>query len=154
MNRNILIAGAAALTTALLALPASRSIATDAPNHHHRGPISRESVTEIHAVREVRKGREIFRRETFGDEDFWGGLLGLHKGIAGKANGGVGPGVGPADALAVGLKVDVTALPKSVRRALRKGDLDLEDPAVTLELLGVLLVVALLGALHFARSEE
>ena len=150
MNRNILIVGAVALTTALLALPASRSTATDAPNHHRKA-ISRESITEIHAVREVRKGREIFRRETFGDEDFWGGLLGLHKGIAGKENGGVGPGVGPADALAVGLKVDVTALPKSVRRALKRGQLDLEDPAVTLELLKLDAVVGVTG---FFDAEE
>jgi hypothetical protein len=150
MNRSILIAGAVALTTALLALPASRTTATDAPNHH-RKPISRESATEIHAIREVRKGREIFRRETFGDEDFWGGLLGLHKGIAGAANGGVGPGVGPADALAVGLKVDVTALPKSVRRALSKEQLDLTDPAVTLELLKLDAVVGVTG---FFDAEE
>ena len=144
MNRKILTAGALTLITALLALPASQLTATDSPNHH-RGAPSRETVTEIQALRELRKGREIFRRETFGDEDFWGGMLGLHLGLAGADNGGVGPGVGPADALEIGLKVDVRSLPKSVLRALRKDQLDLTDPAVTLELLRLDAVLGVTG---------
>src|SRR6185436_16953435 len=64
----------------------------------------------------VHRGREIFRSATFGDEDFWGGTLHLHQAIAGAANGGVGQGVSPAAALAVGLKVDVQALPPSLQQ--------------------------------------
>jgi len=41
----------------------------------------------------------------------------------------VGLGVTPATALAVGLKVDLDALPPSVVRALKKGQVDLNDPA-------------------------
>ena len=48
--------------------------------------------------------------ETFGSEAFWGDTLELHKAIAGAKNGGVGPGVSPKAALAVGLKVDADAL--------------------------------------------
>lgn len=142
MNNKTLITGTVALTAlvGLLSLPSS---ATD--TRSHGGAADAEYATEIHAVREVRKGREIFRYSTFGDEEFWGGLLGLHKGIAGEANGGVGPGVGPADALAVGLKVDVNSLPRSVRRAIRKGQLDLTDPAVTLELLRLGAVIGVTG---------
>src|SRR5947208_16408337 len=81
------------------------------------------------------EGRQIFRFDTFGDEDFWGGQLKLHQAIEGKQFGGVGPGVSPATALAVGLKVDVDALPKSLQRQLKKGKIDLNDPAVTLALI-------------------
>ena len=63
------------------------------------------------------EGRETFRHDTFGDEDFWGGRLRLHEAIEGAAHGGVGPGVSPRTALAVGLKVDVDALPPSVKIA-------------------------------------
>jgi len=41
----------------------------------------------------VRKGRQIFRYDTFGDEAFWGGALKLNQAIAGESFGGVGPGV-------------------------------------------------------------
>jgi hypothetical protein len=100
---------------------------------------------ELHALRQIRDGREAFRHATFGDEAFWGDLLGLHEAIAGAANGGVGPGVSPKTALSVGLKVDSTALPKKIQRALRAGALNLDDPAVTLELLRLDAVVGVTG---------
>ena len=39
--------------------------------------------------------------------------------------------VDPATALAVGLKVEVEALPRTIIAALRAGDVDLTNPAVT-----------------------
>ena len=45
------------------------------------------------------EGRRIFRFDTFGSEDFWGGKLGLHEAIVGQKLGGVGPGVSPKMAL-------------------------------------------------------
>jgi hypothetical protein len=92
-----------------------------------------------------REGRDVFRFETFGDEAFWGGRLGLHRAIAGAANGGVGAGVSPATALALGLKVDVEALPRSLQNQLRRGQVDLNDPATTLALLKLNAVVGLSG---------
>src|SRR5262247_2207495 len=50
-------------------------------------------------------GRNTFRFDTFGDEAFWGGTLHLHQAIEGANLGGVGPGVSPNTALALGLKV-------------------------------------------------
>ena len=91
------------------------------------------------------RGREIFRYDTFGDEAFWGGTLGLHLAIAGERLGGVGPGVSPATALAVGLKVDVEALPAHLVWAVRHGRLDLNDPATTLRLLDADAVVGVKG---------
>src|SRR5574342_496649 len=49
-----------------------------------------------------REGRRIFRYDTFGDEAFWGDALKLHLALAGQDNGGIGPGVSPRTALAVG----------------------------------------------------
>jgi hypothetical protein len=95
--------------------------------------------------RMIREGRETFRFDTFGSEDFWGGALRLHEAIAGAANGGVGPGVTPRAALGLGLKVDVDALPPDVINALRRGEVDLDDPATTLALLKLNAVVGVKG---------
>jgi len=83
----------------------------------------------------LKEGRHTFRFATFGDQDFWGATLNLHKAIEGAGLGGVGPGVSPRTALAVGLKVDVDALPASVVTALKNGTVNLDDPAVTLALI-------------------
>ena len=93
----------------------------------------------------IAEGKQIFRYDTFGDEDFWGGQLQLHEAIQGEQFGGVGPGVSPAIALSVGLKVDVEALPRSLRNQLRRGNVDLNDPAVTLALLKLNAVVGVQG---------
>jgi hypothetical protein len=97
------------------------------------------------AAKLAREGRDTFRNDTFGDQAFWGGTLRLHQAIAGAANGGVGPGVSPKTALAVGLKVDVDALPQQVRKALAAGQVDLDDPKSTLALLSADAVVGLKG---------
>ncbi|MGA8893579.1 MAG: hypothetical protein WB493_18605 [Anaeromyxobacteraceae bacterium] len=94
----------------------------------------------------VREGRRTFRFETFGDEAFWSGTLRLHEAVAGAAHGGVGPGVSPRTALSVGLKVDAEALPATLRRAIRAGQVDLDDPATTLALLRLDAVVGVKGA--------
>ncbi len=101
--------------------------------------------TQDNAERLADQGRQIFRFDTFGDEDFWGGVLGLHKAIEGTKFGGVGPGVSPVTALTVGLKVDQDALPLSVVQAIQAGQVDLNDPAVTLLLLKLNAVVGVTG---------
>src|SRR5919107_3366510 len=110
-----------------------------------RGASAADHRAEMHAVDLVRQGRDIFRNDTFGDQAFWGGTLRLHRALAGKKNGGVGPGVSPKTALAVGLKVDVTRLPRSVRKAIKKGQVDLNDPATTMALLKLNSVVGVKG---------
>src|SRR5262245_17870202 len=80
----------------------------------------------------LEEGRRIFRYDTFGDEDFWGGKLKLHKAIAGSDLGGVGAGVSPKTALSVGLKVDSEALPQSVIDGIRANTVDLNSPETTL----------------------
>ena len=99
----------------------------------------------------IEQGKEIFRFDTFGDEDFWSGLLHIDKAILGENNGGFGPGVSPAAALGVGLKVDVDALPIEVREGIISGALNLNDPAITLELLKLNAVVGVKG--NFNEAE-
>jgi cytochrome c5 len=93
----------------------------------------------------ITDGRQTFRAETFGDEDFWGGTLKLHTAIEGSAHGGVGPGLSPKAALGVGLKVDVDALPQSVQDGIASGQVNLDDPATTLTLLSANAVVGVKG---------
>lgn len=92
------------------------------------------------------QGKQIFRFDSFGDEDYWGGMLQLHKAIEGAAFGGVGPGVSPRTALTVaGLKVDVDALPGNLQAKLKQGKVDLDSPATTLALLKLNAVVGVKG---------
>jgi len=93
----------------------------------------------------VARGRRVFRFDTFGDEAVWGGVLGLHKAIEGSKLGGVGAGISPKQALAVGLKVDATAIPKKTAAAIKAGKVDLDDPAVTVTLLKLKAVVGVKG---------
>jgi hypothetical protein len=109
-----------------------------------RLPENDRSIAQ-HAKRMVAEGRQIFRFDTFGSEAFFGDALQLHKAIAGAANGGVGAGVSPKTALAVGLKVDSDALPDDLKRAIAAGQVNLDDPATTLALLKLNAVVGLTG---------
>lgn len=93
----------------------------------------------------LKNGKQIFRYDTFGSEDFWGGQLKLHDAIQGQKFGGVGPGVSPKTALELGLKVDAESVPKNVAAAIKAGKVDLNDPANTLLLLKANAVVGVTG---------
>jgi len=93
----------------------------------------------------IAQGKEIFRFDTFGDEDFWSGLLHIDKAILGATNGGFGPGVSPLTALSVGLKVDADALPAEVIAGIESGAIKLDDPATTIALLKLNAVVGVMG---------
>ena len=81
---------------------------------------------------EFTEGRDIFRYDTFGDEQLWTDVLRMHEVIP--------EAVSPVTALSVGLKVDAAALPEGLL-----ADADLEDPATTVALLGLDAVVGLRG---------
>jgi hypothetical protein len=81
-------------------------------------------------------GQAVFRFDTFGDEQLWTDVLRMHEVIS---------TVDPATVLAVGLKVDVEALPPAIIAALRAGLVDLTNPAVTIELLRLNAVVGVKG---------
>jgi hypothetical protein len=84
----------------------------------------------------IKIGQQTFRYDTFGDEQLWTDVLRMPDVIS---------TVSPATALAVGLKVDVDALPPAVTAALAAGQVDLNDPAVTLALLKLNAVVGVKG---------
>ena len=78
-------------------------------------------------------GREIFSYDTFGDEQLWTDVLRMHE---------VVQNVSPETALnMLGLKVDVQALPQSIKKAMEAGLVNLSDPAVTRQLLTLNAVV-------------
>jgi len=104
-----------------------------------------DRTNNANAERMIEQGRVIFRFDTYGSEAFFGDALQLHKAIAGQKNGGVGPGVSPSTALAVGLKVDADALPNQLKAQLKAGRVDLDNPATTLALLKLNAVVGLTG---------
>jgi hypothetical protein len=104
-----------------------------------------DQLIRDNARRLINEGRDTFRFDTFGSETFFGDTLQLHKAVEGSAHGGVGGGVSPNTALSVGLKVDMDAVPQNVLRAVAAGQVDLDDPAVTLTLLKLNAVVGLTG---------
>jgi len=104
-----------------------------------------EDRSRSKALELVTEGRKTFRFDTFGDEEFWGGKLQLHRAIEGARLGGVGAGISPRLALKLGLKVDVEALPGAIVRALEARQVNLDDPATTLILLKANAVVGLKG---------
>src|SRR4051812_11492591 len=100
---------AAALTVVFVSTRSSRA------DEQGRGKATdSERQTDATAQRMLDEGKQTFRFDTFGDEAFWSDALQLHRALEGATFGGVGPGVSPATALAVGLKVDTDALPQSL----------------------------------------
>lgn len=85
----------------------------------------------------ITQGRQVFRFNTFGDEQFWTNTL--------QMNTVIESAVSPKTALSVGLKVDADALPASVVSGIQNGSIDLTSPATTVALLKLNAVVGLIG---------
>jgi hypothetical protein len=66
------------------------NLAAQSRTQRHKAP------KPTHAQKLLRQGRDIFRNDTFGDEQFWTGTLQLEKAIEGAKLGGVGGGVSPS----------------------------------------------------------
>ena len=148
--------GMLGLVLLLLTRTPSRAIAEPDPPSPARGekkaavsppaPSPRfDAVISENTRKMIEQGRRVFRYDTFGDEAFWGDALKLHQAIAGQKLGGIGPGVSPKTALSVGLKVDADALPAALVEKIKKGQVDLDDPATTLALLKLNSVVGVTG---------
>jgi mono/diheme cytochrome c family protein len=119
-----------AMTAAVAGCTSDRPIAPkpDGPASVSRGPLNPALISQ---------GKEIFRFDTYDDETFWTDTLRMHEVIR--------TSVSPTTALSVGLKVDVDALPASVKMALQNGTIDLNDPATTVALLKLGAVVGVIG---------
>src|SRR5688572_5321089 len=88
----------------------------------------------------IEEGREIFRYDTFGDEQQWTDRLRMHEVIESA--------IDPLTALKLGLKVDVDALPDQLLLAIAAGAVDLTDPATTLELIRLDAVIGVVGTVE------
>src|SRR5690242_18320609 len=142
-----LLAGtvALALTGSAMALAGcgGNAYAGQTAEAQHR-PAAAEQAGHQRAL--VAEGKRIFRYDTFGDESFWTDKL--------KMNDVIQMEVSPKVALAVGLKVDVDALPAAVKQGIKNGAIDLDDPATTLALLKLNAVVGLKGTVQDIDGKE
>jgi hypothetical protein len=138
--------GLGSLLVGLLGLPA-RAEQGFLDRHPDADHLQDELIRQ-HTRQMLDEGRQTFRFDTFGSETFFGDALKLHQAIEGSRLGGVGPGVSPKAALAVGLKVDMDALPTDVLAAVATGKVDLDDPATTLTLLKANAVVGVAGSFN------
>ena len=93
---------------ALLGLTGSAVLPSPAVHAAGADPPSAVALSDHHAI-VARLGRAIFRFDTFGDEQLWTGVLRMHEPIA---------TLSPQQALAVGLTVDLEALPAATVAAL------------------------------------
>lgn len=125
---------------ALLVLPAAVLLLVAAGTSSGAGPGPRERSlvpsAEDGARQMIDQGRKIFRFDTYGDEAFWTDRLRMQEAVG---------ALPPRTALALGLKVDARALPAAVLEALRRGRVDLDDPAVTRQLVKANAVLGVVG---------
>jgi cytochrome c peroxidase len=142
--------GAAVVLVLTVVITSVRSISFAAQGQPALASGSFDSQIDQNAQRMLNEGRQIFRFDTFGSEDFWGGKLRLHEAIVGQKLGGVGAGVSPKMALSLGLKVDADALPADLVAAIKAGKVDMDDPASTVALLKAKAVV---GVTAFLDSD-
>jgi hypothetical protein len=94
---------------------------------------------------QIAAGKQTFRFDTFGDETKWTDTLRLHE-VVGT--------ITPAQALAVGLKVDSAALPPAVVDGINNGTVSLQDPATTLALLKLDAVVGVKGTVESVGGHD
>src|ERR687886_1632664 len=117
MNTNPLAGALSAVAVAAIAACSVpiKGVETDEAARAQKAPAqSFDSKIDEHSAAMIAEGRKIFRFDTFGSEAFWGDRLQLHRAIADEKHGGIGPGISPRQALQLGLKVDVGAVPKAL----------------------------------------
>lgn len=129
----------------LLIAYSSRGCANVADGPRDNGSERLNPVAMTHATQMLQDGQSTFRFDTFGDQAFWGDALRLQEAIAGESNGGVGPGLTPAKALELGLKVDLDALDGAIVQAIQNGTLNLESPTTSLDLLRADAIIGITG---------
>lgn len=134
------------LCIAMSCAPYPKEVDTNPAVKAQRFPAeSFDSVIEKHVGSMIKRGRQIFRYDTFGSETFWGDQLKLHESIAGDTQGGRGPGLTPKHALQMGLKVDLGSVPAALLEVIKGGAVSRDNPETTVELLRANAVVGVTG---------
>src|SRR5688572_15545672 len=136
MTRMLVLAGA-------LLLPGCKA---EAPPPEGEAAAATDSAARDTSVETVAAGQQVFRHETFGDEQFWTDTARMHE-VVQKS-------VSPKTALSVGLKVDATAIPPEVAQGIKSGQVDLESPATTVTLLKLNAVVGLKGTVETVGGKD
>ncbi len=145
MSGQLRLIGALAVLTGMIVACRHLKPEDSAPRNPAVKQISGRPDIDANAARLIDEGRQAFRHDTFGSEDFWGGKLRLHEPIAGAERHGVGAGLTPHQALQLGLKVDSDAVPKVLLQVIRGGSVSLDKEKTTIELLKADAVVGLKG---------
>ncbi|HSE52628.1 MAG TPA: c-type cytochrome [Gemmatimonadales bacterium] len=136
MTRMLLLAGA-------LLLPGCKS---KEPPPEGAAQAATDSAARDSSAESVTMGQQVFRHETFGDEQFWSDTARMHEVIQ--------KSVSPELALSVGLKVDAAAIPADVAQAIKDGKVNLKDPATTVTLLKLNSVVGLKGTVESVGGKD
>ncbi len=125
--------GVALVTALLVVLGAIGASSAKQKANNQSGVVG---STEDNSKQLLDQGRQIFRFDTFGDEAFWTGQLQIQDAVS---------TLSPAAAIGLGLKVDSQALTPAQIMAIRQGKLNLNDPAVTLQLIKQNAVLGVVG---------
>lgn len=136
MTKMVVLAGA-------LLLPGCKS---ETPPPEGEAPAASDSAARDTSAQAVAMGQQVFRHETFGDEQFWSDTARMHEVIQ--------KSVSPELALSVGLKVDAAAIPADVAQAIKDGKVNLKDPATTVTLLKLNSVVGLKGTVESVGGKD
>src|SRR2546428_2375146 len=147
-NRVKVIVLAVCVALGFIYVAARRRALTGASMRAANLPTAFDNRIDSNAQRMLAEGRQVFRYDTFGDQVYWTDTLKLHRAIEGAKLGGVGPGVSPKTALSVGLKVDMDALPADLVEKVKRGDVNLDDPATTLALIKLDAVLGVKGTFN------
>ena len=110
------------LLTAAVATAGCAKRETPAPAAAVAAATGADATSDDLSTQNVAEGQQIFRFDTFGDEQFWTDTLHLNQVIE--------TAVDPTTALKVGLKVDADVLPPGILQKV-----DLKSPATTVALL-------------------
>ncbi len=131
---------------AVLILGFGAACATQTPEMSPGTPTGAGAASDDFSPQTLAAGRQVFRFDTFGDEQFWTDTARMHE-VVQKS-------VSPTMALSVGLKVDADAIPADVAAAIKGGKVDLNDPATTVTLLKLNAVVGLNGTVTTVNGKD
>jgi mono/diheme cytochrome c family protein len=145
-SSDFVVSHRARLFAPLCALSLVWGCATRVPEPEQGSPTGAGPATDDLSPASLAEGQQIFRFDTFGDEQFWTDTARMHEVIQ--------KSVSPTTALSVGLKVDADAIPPAVAEAIKAGKVDLNDPATTVTLLKLNAVVGVKGTVETLNGKD
>ncbi len=105
-------------------------------------PVQLGDPMQTHVARLLEDGRNAFRTDSLGSEAWFGTQMRLHEALLRTS---------PNELLRVGVGIDAAALPSAYLETIRMGKVDLDDPALTPQLLYRDAFVGLAGSFENGR---